>query len=619
MIELHWKKIFDNSPLPFFILQEGFIRLGNSKMIMATGYSSSDLVDLPFLKLVHKDDRLLIIPQLLSFKVFEKSLICEFRIVTCHNKIILVQGHFSQVKYKGELAILGQIIDISDRKMISLEHTVRHSSIINTARVLSHTFEASLHLAEERFSKAFNASPCPMAMLSEQGKFMDVNDSFLSLIGYNSIDISGLYAKELKIYDTMQDYTFVKEHLEREGSLREKEIVISTKSGDKRVALLSAEKMSFQEGHCFIIVLSDITERKKAEEQLKYLSLHDALTSLYNRTYFEQEMCRIEGGRFLPVGIIVADVNGLKLVNDTLGHDAGDTLLMAAASVLRDSFRDEDMVARIGGDEFAILLPNCDYQAVESGCQRIRRAIAAYNEKEPKILMSISLGYAVSSNPQTVMGELFKEADNNMYREKIERGQEARKAIVQTLMKALAVRDFITDGHADRLYELVTFVAEDIGLSDDRLAYLQLLAHFHDIGKVGIPDKILFKPGPLTPEESNEMKRHCEIGHRIAKSSPDLAPIADWILKHHEWWNGKGFPLGLRGEDIPPECRILSIADAYDAMTTIRPYRNPMSQEAAVAELKRCSGTQFDPGLVRVFTHVTRKFKDRSQIIKSPH
>ncbi|WP_245867411.1 Cyclic di-GMP phosphodiesterase [Sporomusa silvacetica DSM 10669] len=130
---------------------------------------------------------------------------------------------------------------------------------------------------------------------------------------------------------------------------------------------------------------------------------------------------------------------------------------------------------------------------------------------------------------------------------------------------------------------------------------LKLLAQFHDIGKVGIPDKILFKPGTLTPEKFNEMQRHSEIGFRIAQSSPDLNLIADYILKHHEWWDGSGYPMGLSGENIPLECRILSIADAYDAMTSDRPYRKALVHKHAIDELRRFAGIQFDPELVENF------------------
>jgi HD-GYP domain-containing protein (c-di-GMP phosphodiesterase class II) len=198
------------------------------------------------------------------------------------------------------------------------------------------------------------------------------------------------------------------------------------------------------------------------------------------------------------------------------------------------------------------------------------------------------------------MGDIFREADNNMYREKLHRKQSIRSAIVQALMKALEARDFITEGHAERLQSVVAAVGESMGMSDSKLVDLRLLAQFHDIGKVGVPDRILFKPGPLTREEYAEMQRHSEIGHRIAQSAPDLVPIADWILKHHEWWNGEGYPLGLAGEEIPLECRILAIADAYDAMTSDRPYRKAMGHEEALMELGKKAGTQFDPKLVQI-------------------
>ncbi|MFZ5596363.1 MAG: sensor domain-containing diguanylate cyclase/phosphohydrolase [Bacillota bacterium] len=357
----------------------------------------------------------------------------------------------------------------------------------------------------------------------------------------------------------------------------------------------------------YVSVSTDISERKLVEEQLKYLSLHDPLTGLYNRAYFEEEMRRLKVGRQHPVSIIVTDVDGLKLVNDTMGHDAGDALLIATAGILKESLREGDVVSRIGGDEFAILLPNSDEATVQGVCERIRNSLSKYNTDNQSPPLSISIGCATGSDSSVSIDVLFKEADNNMYREKLHRSQSIRSSIVQTLMKALEERDFITEGHAERLQDLVVDLARKIGLPDRSLSDLRLLAQFHDIGKVGISDNILFKKGPLTPREITGMQRHCEIGHRIAQSAPDMVHIADWILKHHEWWNGRGYPLGLNGLDIPLECRILSIADAYDAMTSDRPYRRAMSHKEAVEELMRCAGTQFDPELVNVFLEVIEK------------
>lgn len=358
-------------------------------------------------------------------------------------------------------------------------------------------------------------------------------------------------------------------------------------------------------------VSRDVSERRKLEELLTYLNLHDSLTGLYNRACFEQEMQRLEISRHpVPVGIIAIDVDGLKLVNDTFGHDAGDQLLKSAASVIKSAFREEDVIARIGGDEFAILLPGSERTAVESACQRIKAAVAAYNQDNPDLLLSMSVGFAWAEDAK--MDLVFQEADNNMYREKLHHSQSARSAIVQTLMRALEARDFITEGHGERLQDLVTKIAKYLNLTERRITDLRLLAKFHDLGKVGIPDSILFKSGPLNPEESEEMKRHSEIGHRIAQSAPDFVHIADWILKHHEWWNGQGYPLGLKEEDIPLECRILAIADAYDAMISDRPYRQAMTPTDALSELKRCAGHQFDPRLVAIFEEILNEVEETS-------
>ncbi|MGE5390159.1 MAG: HD domain-containing phosphohydrolase [Deltaproteobacteria bacterium] len=349
------------------------------------------------------------------------------------------------------------------------------------------------------------------------------------------------------------------------------------------------------------IIIRDITERKRMEEQLRFLSMNDSLTGLYNRTCFSREINYLDEFPFQPTGFILCDVDGLKLVNDTLGHEAGDRLLINTAEILSQSVPDCNLLARIGGDEFAIIYHSCNRLLLEDICQNIRKRIAAYNQNNINLPLSVSIGVSLRGDDHLRIIDLYKEADNNMYREKLHHRQSIRNNTIKIMAKALGERDFITQGHGQRMQFLVTMMANALGIPRQKQSDLILLAQFHDIGKVGITDGILFKEDKLDAAERNEMRRHPEIGFRIAEASSDLMPISQWILKHHEWWNGKGYPLGLEGEQIPLECRILALADAYDAMTSDRPYRKAMDPDDAINEILNGSGSQFDPDLIPVF------------------
>jgi len=347
----------------------------------------------------------------------------------------------------------------------------------------------------------------------------------------------------------------------------------------------------------------DINERLQSEERIRYMAEHDTLTGLYNRSYFENQMRILDERLVVPVSLIICDLDGLKFVNDTLGHQAGDELLLATAEILSNAAPEDSTVARIGGDEFAILLPEYSDKLAAYVADNIRSAIARYNSTHPDIL-SISMGLAYRMTPDLSMPSVFKVADQQMDREKLLHNQSARSAVVDVVMSALEARDFITEGHADRLQDIAIAIARQLNWSESRINDLILFARFHDIGKVGVPDSILFKEGRLTPDEYEEMKKHSEIGYRIAQSSPDLVHIAEFILKHHEWWDGSGYPLGISGEDIPIECRIVAVADAYDAMNSDRPYRKALDHEQIIRELKKGSGSQFDPNIVKIFLRI---------------
>jgi diguanylate cyclase (GGDEF)-like protein len=342
----------------------------------------------------------------------------------------------------------------------------------------------------------------------------------------------------------------------------------------------------------------DITERKLAEERLEFLSNRDIMTGLFNRTYYETQLAILTEP---PIGIIVCDVDGLKLINDTLGHAAGDSVLKEVAFLLKKCFRNHDMVCRIGGDEFAIILPDSTIIDTARAASRFNEMVKVYNSAQVPVPISISVGYSTSTVQPVALAASVKEADGAMYKNKLLQTRSARSVIVGTLLKTLEEHDEGAKGHAVRMNSFAQVLIKALELPSNQSDDIDLFARFHDIGKIGIPDSILKKPELLTEDEYRIMKGHVEIGSRIAASAPDLKHLAELIRHHHEWWNGGGYPDGLKGLAIPIECRILAIAEAFDDMTSERSYRTAMTVADACSELERCAGSQFDPGLVELF------------------
>ncbi|QPM66830.1 sensor domain-containing diguanylate cyclase/phosphohydrolase [Atribacter laminatus] len=435
-----------------------------------------------------------------------------------------------------------------------------------------------------------------------QVHIIDVNTVACRLLGYEKEEILRLTCFDLidKNYSKKMKYIFGKLfHADQELLF---ETVFITKQGQKIATEChcnSIRKNGKVYGNC---VVRDITERKKVEEKIRYLTFHDSLTGIYNRAYFENELEKYDNLRYLPISVIMGDMNGLKLVNDAFGHDEGDRLLKIAANSLKESCRQADTVARYGGDEFVILLPNTTTQEAEGIIERISNKIS--QTQFGPIPPSIALGCETKTFIQQDIHLILKHAEDNMYQQKLMSEQSNRSAVISTLERTLIEVSEETELHALRLQTLCDQMCVKLDLSSSLRNELRLLAVLHDIGKVAIPQTILTKAEELTLDEWKLIKQHTEIGYRIAQSSPDLAIISEGILSHHERWDGTGYPRGLKGEDIPLSARILSIADAYDVMISGRAYKPKMSKEEAMEEIKKGAGTQFDPELAKVFIEI---------------
>jgi len=443
------------------------------------------------------------------------------------------------------------------------------------------------------YNHIFDSIDDGVVVLDHENHILGVNQAFSKIFSINKYHIFGDSLKNL-----LPDLD--KKIVRYNGSGKKfSEIVISS-SGDSytydlHLSYIKSKKNTLGK----VVVLRDITKRKEAEDGMKYLYFHDKLTGLYNRAFFDEEVKRLDTDRNFPLSIILGDLNGLKLVNDTFGHVKGDQLLQNGSKIFKNSLRKGNIIARYGGDEFIVLLPKVSYQDSLKVIDRIKENCKKTNAGA--IPVSLSLGASTKKGISKNISDVIKEAEDRMYRNKMVETRSIHSHFIKSLVKTMEERNYDTKEHIERTKQNAAKLGRALNLPDDKINELSLLAILHDIGKLAVADNIFLKPGKLTGEEREEIEKHPEVGYRIASSSPEISSIARGILYHHEWWNGKGYPEGLKGSRIPIASRIISIVDAYDAMTHQRPYKKARSREQALKELRRFSGIQFDPKLVDIF------------------
>lgn len=331
---------------------------------------------------------------------------------------------------------------------------------------------------------------------------------------------------------------------------------------------------------------------------------HDQLTGLYNRYYIDQIIKERSSFSNMNVSVIIADINGLRIINNSHGYDAGNRVIQKAAEVLQELCSKDSLAAHWGGGEFIILLPAQDHDGALAFCKKLKESCRYVTIND--FPLSISCGLAVKNREVISLQDAVMEAEDKLVRQKLTEDLSSKRYILKALQKALEAKSFETEAHSRRMQEVAINIGRKINLSDEELSRLELLISLHDIGKISIPEEILTKHERLTESEWDLLKKHSETGYRIVRHSGILAHVAEEILYHHECWDGSGYPQGLKEDQIPLLARITAIADAFEIMSKGHPYKRALNREEIMLEFKKCSGTQFDPALVKVFLELLK-------------
>ena len=440
----------------------------------------------------------------------------------------------------------------------------------------------------------------------KDGNIKIVNAVAEKLTGWTQEEAAGMpFEKVFSLVDKSQEklYKNPLDRALRSGEMvqEQDQMVLLAKSGVELPIEDSAAPIRDENGTISgaVIVFRDFTEKKEKQERIEYLSLHDQLTGLYSRRFFEEELKRLDTSRNLPLAIIMLDVNGLKLINDAFGHAMGDLTLQRAAAIMKEECRCDDIIARFGGDEFVILLPQTGQEEAELLVKRIYTALET--EIIDHINVSVSCGWAVKQDRSENIANIFKLAEDHMYRRKLSESRSMHYKTIDTILKTLHGKSAREKLHSERVGELCESIAAALELDPEDVKEFRAIGMMHDIGKIAIDLSILDKPGSLDKMERAEIERHPELGYQLLRSINDFAKLAEYTLSHHERWDGTGYPRKLEGSEIPLQSRIIAIADAYDSMTSDRPYRSAMNREAAAKEIFSEKGRQFDPEIVKVF------------------
>lgn len=466
--------------------------------------------------------------------------------------------------------------------------------------------EEQLFVEKEHFKHTFMSIGDGVLSTDELGNIRYMNQIAETLTGWSQAEAQGrpleeVYQVHHQLIEPMPDDT-TRAYLQklqshepakhnylisldgREAPIRDQAVLIKDRAGNTKGLTIVFENCSGE------------VEQKR---QIERLSDQDALTGLYNRKYMKAAAARLDRPDSLPYSIMTIDINGLKLTNDAFGHEMGDRLLQRVAEIVSKVCRSHDIIGRMGGDEFQLLLPNIDANTVAIIADRICKT--ADKARLESVVISLAVGFATKTEMDQEIEDIIKESENRMYKNKQRTGKTMRSQTIETVLRNINSKYDQEQVHTERVSQYCLSLAAALGLDAEEARRIETAGSLHDIGKITVSPDLLNKPGRLTPDEFVIVRQHTETGYHLLRAVDEFASLAEAVRHHHERWDGKGYPLGLSKEDIPLISRIIAVADAYEAMTAKRPYQGTRSGEEAARELKLYAGSQFDPAIVDVF------------------
>lgn len=442
-----------------------------------------------------------------------------------------------------------------------------------------------------------------------QGNCTFCNRSCIKILGYH--DQTELLGKSMhwQVHHTrkdgmlfpIDDCRIFKAFLNGEGSHVDDEVFWRADGTSFDVEYFSYPQIRNGDIIGAVVTFMDISDRKQKEAEIQYLSCHDTLTGLHNRRCFEENRTKIDTPKNLPLSVIFADINGLKMTNDIFGHSAGDELIKKSSEILLQVCRENDVVARVGGDEFIILLPKTTEETAQKILARIKSEFA--DARVEAIKCSIALGLDTKRTSDQLLDEIIANAENAMYKDKTINRKSVNKDIIDTIIHTLHLRSPLEKQHSFNVSELCSVVGAELQLSETEISKLKRAGYLHDIGKIVLDENYLLNDS-MDEDGLEKIQQHAAVGYRILNLFDDTLDLAEYVYAHHERWDGTGYPRGLKGAQIPLLSRIISVAENYDRV--LHRGELPLRERrlAAIKAIEQGIGTQFDPQIAETFIQI---------------